>query len=127
MSARTSNNTVHTLTAVLAIVITVGVAVQAFLAMSSFAGAGADAINVHRVLGIGLLVLGVALVGVAIGGYRDNRGIVGHAASIPILMVAAVGVAKADSWLGGLHGFLAVALAVAASSLAAITLRMRRG
>ncbi len=113
----------RTATAALAGIVTVGAAVQAFLAMATMKGAGADALDVHRWLGSALLVVGALAAVTAMRAFPGNRGMMGHAWSVPLLMLVQTPLARADGWLGGVHGLLAVAVAVAAATLAATAAR----
>ncbi len=108
----------RTATAALAGLVTVGAAVQAFLAMATMKGAGSQALDVHRWLGSALLVVGVLAAVTAMRAFPGNQGMRGHAWAAPLLMLLQMPLARADGWLGGVHGFLAVLVAVAAVTLA---------
>lgn len=120
-----SNDSMRKATGYLAVVVAVLTAVQGFLAMSAFEGAGSGALDIHKVLGYVTLMAAAAVVVCAIVGFKGNGGIIGHAASLPMMIVLMLGVVHAESWTAGLHGGLAVLVGVSAASLAAIVLRGR--
>ncbi len=126
MSARTGNPTMQRAATWLAIFVTLGIAVQAYLAMSAFAGAGQDALDVHKTFGTVVLVAALVAAVVTHYGFPGRRGLVWHGAAVPLILVVQISLSRADSWLGGVHGFLAVVAGVAAGGLAAMCMRAGR-
>src|SRR5690606_15470228 len=97
----------------LAGLVALGVLVQIYLIAS--ATFGADALDAHKHLGNALLVLAVAAGVLGVIAWKGDRKAVLPSAALIGVAVVQVGLAQADTWAGGFHGLLAIAvLALAA-------------
>ena len=76
MNETTGNPAMRRATTWLALFITLGIAVQAYLAMSAYAGAGADALDVHKTFGTVVLLAALVIAVTTYYGFPDRRGLV---------------------------------------------------
>jgi hypothetical protein len=112
--------------AILGAAVALGVCVQVYLISAYFFGAD-DALDAHST--VGNLVHGLqALVFVAaLVAWWRRWAVVGAAFGLLVLGTVQVGLSDGDTWVGALHGLLALAVLGLAGVIHAVALREARG
>lgn len=109
----------------LAAAVALGVLVQIYL-IAAYAF-GADALDAHKHLGNAILPVAILAGILGAVGWKADRRAMGVSIALVVVAVVQVGLAQADTWAGGFHGLLAVAVLALAAYVHVLGLRAWRG
>lgn len=110
----------------LAAAVGLGVAVQVYLIAAYVFGAGDGALDAHRGVGHAVLAIAVVTLVVALVALRSDRQLLGMAVALPVIAGIQIALAGADTWVGAVHGLLALVVLAVAGMLHLTAMRAAR-
>lgn len=111
----------------LAALVGLGVAVQIYLIAAYIFGAGDGALDAHKGVGHGTLVVEVVVLIIGVAALRADRRLLGMTVALPIVGLVQIAFSGGDSWLGAVHGVLALAVLGLAGIVHLTAMRAARG
>jgi hypothetical protein len=98
---------------VCAAAVVVGVWLQVYFIAAYLFGA-ADALDIHKTVGEAMRGLEALVFLAALGAWWRNWGKIGHAFGLLVVGAVQISLTSGDTWVGGFHGLLALAILVMA-------------